>query len=1504
MRFKPLHFCNGLPVTIMYNQLKSKNQQGLIPTLLRGHASTSTTAHCLKNTLALSAALLLTACGADVSNEIVIPAPNETALSQCEVPEYGVIGTVTDPIIIDGVETRACIVNEDVGQIHSTTDVTGLLNPVSISKSSWNYEPLAWIWDGIYEFGNNKEYANLAELIEDRSNYTGGGYVTEDTVFIVHRNAHLASTSFIALDDNGVTGGSWGGIIVNGIGYHPDCPANTSAEHFCNIKGPFGYYGGVGLNEDLSAYGMAFVNAPTVHDGLPGYSGTLTKAGKLTAVSLSGHDGGTINASITAYAPFQLLINTDILDSAGTGLRVEGGGGSPIPTTEDGIYIGTTEGPAVELNNFYGNLSVGTKRDNHEPVIIVKGGDATLTRSTLFDQYLTSEVAVEVTDAARLTLDNVVIEGFEACLQIQDASSIVNISTTLFNCNHSTAAASNGADYGAAALASASDFIENMEAELTPFWQIGNETLAFSHDLRSFSVSSVSSNGYKAIQYPVCLGIGTLSGDTVTINNVSHKVCDLNSQINQSAKLYRVFDTDNDNDYDADTIAWRINGQVQFGNDLTALSDAEQLAALEHPIKIIVTPSTQLFAAANTDAELVLQPSSQLFIQGSLDNPIELAATGSLNGDVSSLWRGISVNGWAAQCSSSAECELANAEQIQFNYVRLFDTGANGQPALTLNGVGNGSAINYLDIVGSGGGGLAINGGAVNIDHLIMAKISGDYIAWSNGYTGTVQEAILQADADISLGHALYGINNLTTPDAEPRSRPVFTNITALGTSSSDSGILLDAGSGLILYNSVVTGFDTCLDIDGAETAAQQTSTPANIAFESVVLDCDATLASDDEDAGYDYGYTTQQSSGVAEVEAVIDSHYVATGSDVPTFSAYNEALVGTALTYLDSYNSTGAVADLNDTWYQTWSDSVFIQLAAECDYKGVLEGNNGYYSQQYIDTETYGGNAYVPFKICGLRGTITEDFELTAYTGADKVAFDNGELLGGIFYSSDGFSEDFQYYEPTQAFVPLPTLWLLNGMVHVGTGHKLLTTIEEVAELKANPVTLTIDNGAVVMASGEQSGLHITRGGYLQINGSAHYVDVDNTNGMVSILGFIDVDGSDNKLHYNSSRSWDLLGPLDKDVSGWQGLIIDGFGRHNQCPDADTTAANTGVCNIAGKYGYYGGYDNDHVNFDINYLFLDNATLAFNAAGNGLANGLILGGDDDEGIINPGASHLVMDGGAANIKQLYIEPYRGNYIWGSALEWNHGYQGTIQNVSMKMTFTDETPIVASDNLGADNFYPMIQGRNIADSDTSGTDALPRSAPTLANMTIYIADKLETLSSIMSLTNGSGLFMYNSVLGSDDSIYNSSYTSDYCLLADDTTESLIDSSVVLHQVAYGCAEFSNNPGNGLNLDDQLNASSQSDIRYHDWVIGSTRTTLDDFDEGVVEGVVRLTLTDPYYPAVAVMLGDNQVYDGTSDEQPIDYSSSTTVDTNVIENTNYLGIADYLTIWEAGQTIGD
>ena len=128
--------------------------------------------------------------------------------------------------------------------------------------------------------------------------------------------------------------------------------------------------------------------------------------------------------------------------------------------------------------------------------------------------------------------------------------------------------------------------------------------------------------------------------------------------------------------------------------------------------------------------------------------------------------------------------------------------------------------------------------------------------------------------------------------------------------------------------------------------------------------------------------------------------------------------------------------------------------------------------------------------------------------------------------------------------------------------------------------------------------------------------------------------------------------------------------------------------------------------------------------------------------------------------------------------------------------------------------------------------------------------------------------------------------------------------MVLHQVAYGCAEFSNNPGNGLNLDDQLNASSQSDIRYHDWVIGSTRTTLDDFDEGVVEGVVRLTLTDPYYPAVAVMLGDNQVYDGASDEQPIDYSSSTTVDTNVIENTNYLGIADYLTIWEAGQTIGD
>jgi hypothetical protein len=340
------------------------------------------------------------------------------------------------------------------------------------------------------------------------------------------------------------------------------------------------------------------------------------------------------------------------------------------------------------------------------------------------------------------------------------------------------------------------------------------------------------------------MDVGTLASDTVQIDNLTYQICDLNPTVAQSATLYSNFSIEGrltnggSPDYYPKNIAWRIDGQVQVGTDFTSLSSSEQAAALASPIQLTLVSSTKLVATSNNDTELVIQPDARLRIAGSSTAAVEVGAVGLSAGDITSSWHGISVNG-----HNDAE------QQLDIHYLRLFDTGEDGQAALTLNEVDGSSQIAYLDIYGAGADGLNINGGAVNFDHLVMANIAGDQIAWSNGYTGTIETAIV-SPGDDSTGHVLHGINDSTDCDASPRSRPVITNITAAGFGSANTAVLLEQGSGLLMFNSVFSEFATCLDIDDAETAALQSSDPQEILFDGVIFSCENTLATDSEDGG------------------------------------------------------------------------------------------------------------------------------------------------------------------------------------------------------------------------------------------------------------------------------------------------------------------------------------------------------------------------------------------------------------------------------------------------------------------------------------------------------------------------------------------------------------------------------------------------------------------------------------------------------------------------------
>tara|TARA_R110002167_G_C12698064_1_gene653104 strand:- start:2721 stop:5705 length:2985 start_codon:yes stop_codon:yes gene_type:complete len=994
------------------------------------------------------------------------------------------------------------------------------------------------------------------------------------------------------------------------------------------------------------------------------------------------------------------------------------------------------------------------------------------------------------------------------------------------------------------------------------------------------------------------MGVGSLAEDTMLLGGVTYQVCDLNATVVQSVTLYSNFSIEGrltnggSADYNPKNIAWRINGQIQVGNDFSGLSDGEQQAALTDPVRFNLVSGSQLIASSGSDSELIIQPDVLFKAKGSSASAIEITSDNTGAGEITSAWRGMTINGSDALPEDNT--------QVDIQYLRLFDTGEDGQAALTLNNVGAGSDIAYLDIYGAGGDGLTINAGAVNVDNLVMANIAGDQIAWSTGYTGTIETAVI-SPGDSSTGSVLHGVNDSTDYDAEPRSRPVLSNITATGMGSDNTAILLEQGSGLLLFNSVFSEFATCLDIDDAETAALLSSDPLGIVFDGVVLDCDSTLAAEDEDSGYDYGYDVANSSGVYEEEAVLDTGYVVTGAETATstdLSSYAD-LIGDAYNYLNGDGYIGAVADSDDDWYANWSDSVVISLDEACDYSGMLSDFEIYGEKFEYDVNGDGeisfeeGNFYPAIKICRIiSGTYTEDLTISPYTGETKVAVDEYLNNGGNYeniesevlvsgWAINSFTGEILYVED-EVVQAAPTHWSVKGVVHIGEGHKEITDSSVVPNMKTDPVTLTVKAG--VELSGETAGstIHITRGGHLVLQGEEEYDAEEQT-----------PEGSKRYLNINMN------------------LVVDGFGRHNQCPDAATAETGSQVCNIEGKYGYYGGYDNDYSNFDIQYVNLYK-TLALNAAGSGVIDHLVLRGDRDEvPDIYLGADRVVIDGGVPAFTDLYFDADYNR--WGSVIVWNHGYQGTIQYVwayeRLRLNRDGYNAELMSDD--SNRFYPMLRGQNVTDAEreiSGSASAMPQSMPTIANLSAYFQeyDPWDEVSSAIDLSNGSGLFLYNSVLGGRDDEYNKGEGVDICFYIDDTVKAQLDTTLVVDNLAYSCADFSNNPDSDTYLVDQVAASTISDAHSYNWVFATGQPKFYDADEAeeAVDGVYALPDMNVRYPSESVMMGDDLNWNESMDEWLLDYSASQSVNADVIEDNNYMGAFDYTLVLDAGMSIGD
>lgn len=304
-----------------------------------------------------------------------------------------------------------------------------------------------------------------------------------------------------------------------------------------------------------------------------------------------------------------------------------------------------------------------------------------------------------------------------------------------------------------------------------------------------------------------------------------------------------------------------INGTVFVGSDTG-------LAGGGDPASLTIPAGTVLIGQAGRDA-LVVARGSQIDIQGSPSQPVIFtsavdltdgsgdsaaarASDGSANGTTSrSQWGGLVVNGFAPinDCSAggnvggAVDCvkngeggsglfggdqpgdDSGSITYARVQYAGFAFSGDDELNGIALQGVGDATDISFVQVHNNGDDGVEFFGGTVDASYVVVTGADDDSIDWTDGWTGSVQYAVVIMPEDAAGNRAIEGDNRSSNPTNTPVSDPLITNFTLLGSETgsvalpngdgkSDDGVKLRAGVAGVYANGIVTGFEQGVDYD------------------------------------------------------------------------------------------------------------------------------------------------------------------------------------------------------------------------------------------------------------------------------------------------------------------------------------------------------------------------------------------------------------------------------------------------------------------------------------------------------------------------------------------------------------------------------------------------------------------------------------------------------------------------------------------------------------------
>jgi hypothetical protein len=502
-------------------------------------------------------------------------------------------------------------------------------------------------------------------------------------------------------------------------------------------------------------------------------------------------------------------------------------------------------------------------------------------------------------------------------------------------------------------------------------------------------------------------------------------------------------------------VQWRLEGTVTVGTGNQTVNNASDVQAVRDAgVTLSIQPGTDI-RAFDTGSLLVTR-GSMLMAEGTASNPITFSSLDD-NYDGLGEWGGVIIQGFAPQYGQgdTGPCfgtgDVCNVEgeggtdiavyggndpadnSGTLRYVRIAEGGLVAGPnneinGLTLQGVGYGTMLEYIQVHNNLDDGIEWFGGTVNLKYAVLTNNDDDDIDYDEGYMGNIQYVLIEKSnaSDTPVGsNDPRGVEaNSSDADYVPQTEAVLANFTIIGglvnnnpasAQGQQPGMRLRGAVKTAVFNSAVSNFNIgCARIDDA--AVNMQVIPSIVGMENVLGDCqDGFYQKRPADPSINVEelvLTYSDTMAIQESQAQL--------AQAPIINAVNN---GSGFVF-DQTNFVGAVDPNGDAWWQGWT------------LPGTVVEREPVQPASFVSCEA--GDT-----ICTLSGRIGQDYTLVA--GVE---------------------------------------WRLDGEVIVGAGNVTVANDADVQAVRNAGVTLTIRPSVHVRAF-DTGSLIVTRGSKLNAVGS-----------------------------------------------------------------------------------------------------------------------------------------------------------------------------------------------------------------------------------------------------------------------------------------------------------------------------------------------------------------------------------------------------------------------------------